>query len=115
MRTTKIYACRPAIFRVCGLLGGFVLTGAMFQPQSARAADDPQPQADSGHLEKITVTARKREENVKDVPATITVLTSQTLERYDMSDQKASRCRRSRGGISIPAWIAVVLTAHCRI
>jgi len=29
--------------------------------------------------------------------------------------KKASRCRRSRGGIGIPAWIAVVFTAHCRI
>lgn len=52
----------------------------------ATDADQATAQAEPAHLEEIIVTARKREENVKDVPADITVLTNQTLERYDMSD-----------------------------
>jgi iron complex outermembrane receptor protein len=77
--------------RACVLLtrprGALIMIGFLLHPPGAWAASiDETPQAEAGQLQEITVTARKREENVRDVPAAITVLTSQTLERYDMSD-----------------------------
>lgn len=49
-------------------------------PEAAEAAS-PENAADSGQLEDIVVTARKREESLNDVPIAVTAITSQTLER----------------------------------
>ena len=49
----------------------------------ARAQDDARA---SGRLEEITVTARKREENLQDVPATITAISQDMLERGFFQD-----------------------------
>ena len=58
------------------LLSGVLLLGASAAraDTAAAAATDA---ADTGRIEEVTVTARKRSENVQQVPVPVTVLTTQ--------------------------------------
>ncbi|MDB5725176.1 MAG: TonB-dependent receptor [Novosphingobium sp.] len=55
--------------------------------RAAEPAADAKPPAatDSGGLEEIVVTARKRTESLQDVPVSVTAISAQTIERRDLS------------------------------
>ncbi|MFK7954601.1 MAG: TonB-dependent receptor [Lysobacterales bacterium] len=59
-----------------------LLLGALVGPLPALAQDDE----NEGLLETITVTARKRAENLQDVPLGITAFDAQTIERRNIVD-----------------------------
>jgi outer membrane receptor protein involved in Fe transport len=74
---------------------GLLLSGSMLVMLSAiaaaplvQAADAAaKPSADSStSVEEVTVTARKKEEKLMDVPVAATVLTAATINRYDTTD-----------------------------
>ncbi len=52
-------------------------------PSTASAQDGNAPQV--GGLEEITVTARKREESVQDVPVAVTAINAAMVDRYDLT------------------------------
>lgn len=60
--------------------GVWALCGAT---QSAIAAE--QARADQNMVEEIIVTARQREETLQDVPVTVSVVTEEDLDRYNIS------------------------------
>jgi len=73
-------------------IGAFLLGGAMiFTARGVSAQEQPQAptgaaaQASSGGLEEIVVTARKRVENVQNIPVAVTALTGAKLEQYDLA------------------------------
>jgi iron complex outermembrane receptor protein len=63
----------------------FVLAGSLVLgiAPAAFAADDAA--ADAGHVDDVVVTARKRSENVQDVPVPVTTISAQTLERQNLT------------------------------
>lgn len=63
-----------------------VLSIATWRSNSAgaEAAAEPDNQAQSGGLEEIVVTANKRAESLRDVPASVIAVTSDTLERANV-------------------------------
>lgn len=70
------------------LLTGFS-TLAFAQPafaQDAAAPAAPETGAESGGLEEIVVTAQKREQNLQNVPVSVTALNSEALERNRIAD-----------------------------
>jgi outer membrane receptor protein involved in Fe transport len=79
-----IAASRSASRLIPLLLGSaaFVLPhGAVAQSAAAPAA----PAADGGGLEEVIVTARKRQENVQNVPVAITAISGAQMQRYDLA------------------------------
>ncbi|HRE42336.1 MAG TPA: TonB-dependent receptor [Terricaulis sp.] len=58
-------------------------TQAAYSQEAAPVA--PQPEAAAG-LEEITVTARRREENLQDTPISVTALTGEALEAMNIQD-----------------------------
>lgn len=78
----------PAVHRlgmVARLLGLFAVCGSAMDPGAACAQGTPAPAAEQGSgLQEIIVTARKRDESLAEVPESITVFTSATLENYDI-------------------------------
>jgi len=71
----------PNFFKRNALLfsstGFVILIGALAQPNTVLA----QEYADEGPIEEVVVTARRVEESLQDVPATITVFTEADIER----------------------------------
>jgi len=74
-----------------GLAAAFLAHGAA--AQQAPAADAQAAQSDAGQaqgaiatLDTVTVTARRREETLKDVPVAVTALTAATLETRNIQD-----------------------------
>ena len=65
-----------------------VAPAALLIAASVRAADVPEsgPVADSLHLEEVVVTAEKRTESVRDVPAAISVLRGADLDKLQATD-----------------------------
>jgi len=59
---------------------------AAFTAPQALAQTAPAPAAESAQLEKVTVTARKREESIKDVPVAVTALTAESLDRLNIKN-----------------------------
>ena len=71
------------------LLCATALTGFLL-PQQAVAQDTPKPAADDGEAavepsSVITVTARRRDESIVDVPLAITVVTAEKLDRLNLT------------------------------
>src|SRR5271165_4584073 len=76
---------RPARYPVTPLLGLLAACGIALHAGGASAADAAvSATADTESLETITVTARKRDESLAQVPVSITAFTSQTLENYNI-------------------------------
>lgn len=71
-------------FRLAGMLLAFALVSAPFVGH----AQDKQPEgkADAYALAPVTVTAEKAEQNLRDVPASISVTTSEQIEDYGIVD-----------------------------
>jgi iron complex outermembrane recepter protein len=72
---------RTGLLSGCAALMYFGSSGAYAQDDSAGSSADA-----GGQLEEVIVTARKREESVQDVPAAVSVLGEQTLERLGADD-----------------------------
>src|SRR5207344_340522 len=85
-------------------------------------------QANSTSLEAITVTARRREETLQDVPIAITALSAKTLETLNVQnlgdlqgnvpnlvihDARGSRARCSTCSTSSASKCCAVRKAHC--
>src|SRR5688500_10705717 len=69
-----------------------LLAATAFHAQVARAQDAPAPmaaqedEAAPATLDAITVTARKREETLQDVPVAVTAFTSEALDKLNVQD-----------------------------
>jgi iron complex outermembrane recepter protein len=63
------------------LMAASSLMGLSFAAMPAYAQSQPKPEAEEGDVNDIIVTARKREENLADVPLTINVLSAADIER----------------------------------
>ena len=59
-------------------------TSMLVGVSQAHAADDATPAAESSRLEEVTVFARKRSENVQNVPVPITVISAQEIQRENL-------------------------------
>ncbi len=90
MISTKTSASDRASIRRRLLISGSVLAvlGGIATAQVAVAADAaPAARSNSGtDVEAVTVTARKKEEKLMDVPVAATVLSAATINRYDTTD-----------------------------
>ena len=90
MISTKTSASDRASIRRRLLISGSVLAvlGGIATAQVAVAADAaPAASSNSGtDVEAVTVTARKKEEKLMDVPVAATVLSATTINRYDTTD-----------------------------
>jgi iron complex outermembrane receptor protein len=53
-------------------------------PAHAQTADEKSAEVSDGKLQTVTVTARKREESLKDVPVAVTALTAESLDRLNI-------------------------------
>ncbi|MDM4766611.1 TonB-dependent receptor [Pelomonas sp. SE-A7] len=69
-----------------GLAAALALTGAAFAQQAPAAKADDKAKADVNTLETVTVTARRREETLKDVPVAVTALSAEALETKDIKN-----------------------------
>ncbi|MBH9553435.1 TonB-dependent receptor [Inhella gelatinilytica] len=58
----------------------------MAAPVGAQTAPEKKTEADEGALEKVVVTARKREETLQDSPVAVTALTAQSLDRLNIKN-----------------------------
>ena len=79
-------SCRPRLLMSGSIL---VMLGALAVSSAAAAADAPAgPQASGGvtSVEEVTVTARKKEEKLMDVPVAAQVLTPEVINRYNTND-----------------------------
>ena len=76
-------ACRPASLAYGLSLAAFLAAPAVV---AQTAADSKSPKVD-GKLETITVTAERREENIKDVPVSISTLSGEKLDIINSGGQ----------------------------
>jgi hypothetical protein len=78
----------PAVHRsgiVARLLSLFAVCGSALDPGAACAQDTVAPAAEQGSsMQEIIVTARKRDESLAEVPESISVFTSATIENYNI-------------------------------
>jgi iron complex outermembrane receptor protein len=65
------------------MLGATAFSHGADAAEAAAATTDPSA---STSVEEVTVTARKKEEKLMDVPVAATVLSAQTISRYDTTD-----------------------------
>lgn len=80
-------AFKPVLASTVGLLA--IATAAPAVAQDTESADGAVPQQSTSQGSEIIVTARKREENLIDVPLPITVATAEQLQRdqvYNLND-----------------------------
>jgi iron complex outermembrane recepter protein len=71
------------ILALCILVGA--LAPAAVPAQSAASAGAAAPAADNSGLQEVVVTARRRTENLQDVPITVTAVGADTLETQDVA------------------------------
>lgn len=63
------------------------ISGSVSAQQATPAAGSTTPKAEDGEkLEKVTVTARRREESLQDVPVSVTAFTADTLSKNGVPD-----------------------------
>jgi len=76
---------KTAAFRLMLMMSASLLMGTLSaRAQNDTAADTGQPQAGTGQLEEVIVSARKRPEDVQQVPIPVTVIGSAELERQNL-------------------------------
>jgi iron complex outermembrane receptor protein len=71
-------------YAVAGVLGALTVCAMAAHPDGARAAETAEAAAADESLETITVTARKRDESLANVPVSITVFTGEALQDYNI-------------------------------
>ncbi len=90
MRSDRILNCRPSSKRklflssiLCGGLGlaSFGSAGAIAQTVSGPNVSPP-----SDAVEEVVVTAERRPESVQNVPMSITAISSDTIQKFDIQD-----------------------------
>lgn len=81
--TARLQKCRP-IFRMVPIVAAIsaVLSGAAEARQSAQTA----PKKDDEKLERIVVTATKREESIQEVPVAVTVVAGDRMEQLNLNN-----------------------------
>jgi iron complex outermembrane receptor protein len=57
-----------------------------FQPAFAQSSDQPAAQSNTGGIEEVVVTARRREEKAQSVPITLLTFTPEILQKQDIRD-----------------------------
>lgn len=79
----RLAAPEYALTLLLALGGLFPMTSVLAaqSKEGATQAEEGKAQAEDARLAKVTVTARRREENVQDVPTPITTLSGATLEQ----------------------------------
>jgi iron complex outermembrane recepter protein len=81
MKLKAMSVAIAALFAVAGSIPGSVFA------QQTPAAGSTTPKAEDGEkLEKVTVTARRREESLQDVPISVTAFTADTLSKNGVPD-----------------------------
>ena len=78
-----VHARRRTILRAA-LLAATTAAG-MIQAPAALAQQAQAGEAESGGIQDIVVTARKRTETTQDVPVAVTAISAETIERYDLT------------------------------
>lgn len=68
-----------------GMLTSAVLASIASLHGGTATAQSPDPAASAGGLEEVTVTARRREESIVDVPLAISVVSSEQLQKLDIT------------------------------
>jgi iron complex outermembrane receptor protein len=68
---------------LCAAIAALLCMPAMSQAQDAPANDE---ESGAARLEGVTVTARKREETLQDVPVAVTAFTPEALEKLNVRD-----------------------------
>jgi iron complex outermembrane recepter protein len=76
-----MYRATKAALLLGSTLGFLTATCAVAQQNSAAAPGSASSQLAAEGLEEITVTARRRAENLQDVPIAITVLSSEEIRQ----------------------------------
>ena len=69
-----------------GLATGLLYTAPSYAQQAAAAGSEPAQPGQAKQLEQITVTARKREETLQDVPIAVSAFTAQALETQNVQN-----------------------------
>ncbi len=67
-------------------VGMIVGTAAHAQDGAPTTAGDTAPKASATTLDAVTVTARKREETLQDVPVAVTAFTPDVLDKLNVQD-----------------------------
>ena len=68
-----------------GMFTSAVLASIASLHGGTATAQSPDPAASAGGLEEVTVTARRREESIVDVPLAISVVSSEQLQKLDIT------------------------------
>ena len=77
---------RRAFNGKCVLPARASLAALLFAAAPVQAQEQDASAADSGTLEEVVVTARKREESLQETPISITAFSSATLDQANMVD-----------------------------
>ncbi len=72
--------------RVLSLAVLTALTASLAHAQEAAPAEDAAPKSEAAAMSQVTVTARKREETLQDVPIAVTAFTAESLDRLHVQD-----------------------------
>lgn len=75
------YAVKRELLRSAAIIVGIVSAS----PVLAQDAAPQEPQAATGGIQDIVVTARKRAESVQDVPVAVTALSAEMVQRQDLT------------------------------
>ncbi|WP_380879461.1 TonB-dependent receptor [Sphingomonas sp. DBB INV C78] len=86
--TTRVTVTATSILALLAMTGQAQAqeSGAPAPAPAAPAAAEAPAEAQSGGIEDIVVTARKRVETTQDVPVSVTALGAAQIERYDLSN-----------------------------
>lgn len=68
------------------MIGALLVSGAALAQEAPQAAPAADKAASATNLDSITVTARKREETLQEVPVAVTAFTSEALDRMNVQD-----------------------------
>ncbi len=77
---------RPLRHHVLSLAVLAALAAPMAQAQEAETAEEAAEKSTAAAMSTITITARKREETLQDVPIAVTAFTSESLDRLNVKD-----------------------------
>lgn len=69
-----------------GLATGLLSAAPLYAQQAADTGGKPAKTTGVKQLDQITVTARKREETLQDVPIAVSAFTAQSLERQNVQN-----------------------------
>ena len=84
----RTFRNRLVVHRVAMLAGAAACCGALATPSVAQDASQPasRPSTNRGEgLDEIIVTARKRVESAQDIPVSVTALSQERIEQYDLT------------------------------